>query len=213
MGVAIICAALVSGCFHRLSTDQRPSPMNDTKKTNQIEVAAAFGTGQTATLHAEFFYSSEARTVYVRYRIHNTSADRALAIFDRGVYGDWAGARYAPGPVGRAVFQRDGDGLTVAHMATALLSDDPLQRSMPLALALPAGGTIAAESASQLPAEDVPARLRWCIAVMPFDQQHFRSPHQTDTSTIWIATPDVVDLQQMLCTPWYDVAAESFQAG
>jgi hypothetical protein len=162
-------------------------------------------------LHAELFYSTEARTVYVRYRIHNTSADRALAIFDRGVSGDWAGALYGPGPIGRAVLERDGDGLTVSHMATALLHDDPLQRSMPLVLALAAGGTVTAESATQLPAEYEPARLRWCVAVMPFDQQHFRSPHQADTGTIWIATPEVVDLQQRLCTPWYDVAAATFQ--
>lgn len=186
--------------------------MTATAHSNTIERSIELGTAQTVSMRAELFYADDARTLYVRYRLRNDGNGRALAVFDRGVYSDWAGALYAPGPVGRARIERDGDRITVAHVALAPPADDPLRRNAPLALALASGEALSAESATRLPADIAPARLRWCIGVAPFSEDAFRNRQDTANGAIWVAEAGALAAQQRLCTPWFDPAVGAFEA-
>lgn len=205
--VTATLSAMLCGCANSPTSASVTDHMTDSPHSTIAESRIELGPEQSATLRAELFYSAQTQTVYVRYRIRNESAEHRLAVFDRGVYGDWAGAVYAPGPVGTARIEVDGGDLTVAHVAVPPPAEDPLRRHAPLARVLTPGQEHGSESATQLSPEAAPRRLRWCVGVARFVQDAFRHPQDTANGTIWVAEEAAVAAQRRLCTPWYDVAA------
>ncbi|MGO1072506.1 hypothetical protein [Lysobacter sp. CA199] len=161
------------------------------------------------SLHADWFYDAGARTLLVRYRLRNGSAKRSLAVFDRGVYSDRAGAVFAPGAVGTARVQVEGDGVSLIHSPdTPASAHDPLA-SAALAVEVNAGAELADQFVHRF-SDTAPKRLRWCVGVMAFDQAAFGHPVKTEHGTVWTATVDTASARKLLCTPWYDVAAGRF---
>lgn len=57
----------------------------------------------------------------------------------------------------------------------------------------------------------LPKRLRWCLAVAPFDKAAFRNPVKTPKGTVWVAIDRGDQGRALVCTPWYDVAAARFE--
>ena len=176
---------------------------------NTAESKTDLGEGRTVSLHAQLHYARDSQTFYMQYRLRNDSPDTAIAVFDRGVYGDWAGAAYAPGPVGKPRVSIEGDAATLTHSAAPATEGD--MRTTPLAIRVGPGETlndafihVGFDGASL-------KRVRWCVAVAPFDDKRFRSPQATSRGTIWIAGSDAVAGQTLLCTPWYDIENGRFE--
>jgi hypothetical protein len=173
------------------------------------ESAIALSDRHTVSLQAQLHYARESQTFYLQYRLRNESADTAIAVFDRGVYGDWAGVAYAPGPVGKPRFAIDGDTATLTHSAVPAVDGD--MRTMPIAVHVAPGATLS-DAFIHAGFDGVsPKRVRWCVGIAAFDETLFRSPQPTDRGTIWIANADAVARQTLLCTSWYDVENERFE--
>jgi len=211
---AVFAASLAAACAHGL-----PHPAEDTRMNAQPDTTTATADtrlrvqdGQEVSLHTEFHYSTDANTLLVRYRLRNGSADRALAVFDRGVYGDRAGATFNPGPVGAPRVEQQDGGTVLLHApgpAPATAAMDPLGAA-PLAVELEPGGELADQFVHRFTGTGAPKRVRWCVAVAPFDEKQFRNPVKTNHGPIWTATGDTSTGRQLLCTPWYDVGTARF---
>ncbi len=170
----------------------------------------ALSEGHTVSLQAQLHYAPDTQTFYLQYQVHNDSKDTAIAVFDRGVYGDWAGVAYAPGPVGKPRVTIDNDSATLTHSAMPSVEDD--MRTTPLAVHVGPGETlndafihVGFDGAS-------PKNVRWCVAVAAFDQTQFRAPQASDRGTIWMASAEAVARQSQLCTPWYDIESARFKS-
>lgn len=209
---AVLTALSAAACAHGLPHPAEDTPMN----AQPASTAATADTrlrvqdGQDVSLHAEFQYTAASNTLLVRYRLRNGSADRALAVFDRGSYGDRAGAVYNPGPIGAPRLETQDGGITLLHApapASAANPMDPLGHAG-LALELKAGGEHADQFVHRF-GDQAPQRVRWCVAVAPFEQKQFRIPTKTAHGTIWAAGEAGVQTQS-LCTPWFDVGTGKF---
>ena len=216
LAAAAALATVLCGCVATPTPDSTPAPgteaMTNTSRHPLSERSLALGPASTALLQAELFHSEDARTVYVHYRLRNDGAEQALAVFDRGLYGERAGAVYAPGPVGQARIEIETDGsVTLAHIAVPPPSDDTRRQQAPLVLELAPGAELNDESITQLPEHVTPTRLRWCIGVAAFDRSAYDTPTDTPRGRIWVGGAAAVVAQQRLCTAWYDVASRRFQ--
>lgn len=210
---AVLAASLAAACAHGLPHPAEESRMNAQPDTTTAtaDTRLRVQDGQEASLHTEFHYSADANTVLVRYRLRNGSADRALAVFDRGVYGDRAGAAFNPGPVGAPRVEQQADGTVLLHgpgPAPATAAMDPLGAA-PLAVELKPGAELADQFVHRF-TDGTPKRLRWCVAVAAFDEKQFRNPVKTDHGPIWTGAGDTSAATKQLCTPWYDVGTARF---
>jgi hypothetical protein len=176
---------------------------------NTAQSAIALSDTHHVSLKAQLHYARDSQTFYLQYEVRNDSKEIAIAVFDRGVYGDWAGVAYAPGPVGKPHVAIDGGAATLTHSAIPANESD--MRTTPLAVRVAPGDTlndaiihVGFDGAS-------PTRVRWCVAIAPFDETQYRAPQSTDRGTIWMATADAVARQTMLCTPWYDTEKSRFE--
>ncbi|UZW59864.1 hypothetical protein [Lysobacter enzymogenes] len=167
--------------------------------------------GQGATLHAEFAYDPAQRGLRVSYRLRNTG-DAPLAVFDRGDRHQAGIGRQTLGAVASpALVERDGD-VEFVHAAQPLSVPAPTSPPTPLAMKLAPGATLSGRFEIQLWSKAEPKRLRWCLGVMPFEASLFHAPAKTADGEVWSASFSAADTQQMLCTPWFDVAKGAFAA-
>ena len=162
-------------------------------------------------LAAGFDYEPRSGTVRVRYRVENTG-DAAVAVFDRGHRHAVLTGRQQPGAVGEPTFVEERPGeITLRHIALPLPDPAPTSPPSPMAARLEAGASLDGEFAYAPPTEAAPRRVRWCLGVAPFDEALFDMQEESGNVSVWRASFDVVDSQQQLCTPWYDVVAGAFE--
>mgnify|MGYP001161991245 CR=1 FL=1 len=200
---AVLSFGFATGCHHTLNpSDLETSPMDPQSET--VASADTATAPSPASLYADIYYDTATGTVRVRYRVRNASATRGLAVFDRGVYGDWSGVAYAPGPVGTATLQLDGTDAVLLHAPTAPDNPDDL-RATPLAIEVAPGGELESMYLHRIDRNADIRRLRWCVAVAPLEPDHFRNPQRSSSGTIWMASADAVQAQTRLCSDWYTI--------
>lgn len=162
-------------------------------------------------LAAGFAYEPRSGTVRVRYRVENAGA-QAVAVFDRGHRHAVLIGRQQSGAVGEPTFVEDRAGeVTLRHIALPLPDPAPTSPPSPMAARIDPGASLEGEFAYAPPTDAEPRRVRWCLGVAPFDADLFDMPEDFAGVSVWRASFDVVDRQQQLCTPWYDVAAGAFE--
>ncbi|MCD9006255.1 hypothetical protein LDO31_08410 [Luteimonas sp. XNQY3] len=151
--------------------------------------------------------------LHVRYRLHN-AGDVALAVFDRGDRHAVLTKRQTPGAIGVPVARDDAPGrVTLLHGARALPQPSPTVPPTPLARRLDPGASDEAGFTFSQWSGDPPLQLRWCLGVAPFDEARMFQPETVDGRVTWQADFAYADDQQLLCTPWFDVAARRFIEG
>ena len=167
--------------------------------------------GQGATLDAAFAYDSGRRVLRVNYRVHNTGA-ASLAVFDRGDRHAVASGRQKAGAIAAPTVQGEGDDIVLNHIARALPRPAPVSPPTPLAVKLAAGKEAMGQFEFALPGAQAPKRLRWCLGVAAFADADFNSPERIGEVELWRASFAVVERQQTLCTPWFDIARGAFES-
>ena len=210
-GAALAAAlAATTGCTHAPAAGyDRDSQATETN--TMAEASSATIQGEGLRLEAAF-QAAAGQPLQVRYRVHNTGqAD--LAVFDRGNRHAVLTRRQQTGEVGQPTFREEGDGgLTVSHVALPLPDPSPTLPPTPLAARLAAGQALEGAFTFSPLLGDSPRRIRWCLGVASFDDELFRDPEQVGGIEVWQAPFTLADAQQVLCTPWFDVAKGAFQA-
>lgn len=202
---AMLSFGFATACHHSLHPSDPETPPMDPQSEMVASADTASATAPSlATLYADLYYDTATGTVRVRYRVRNASSTRGLAVFDRGVYGDWSGVAYAPGPVGTATLQLDGADAVLLHAPSAPGSPDDL-RATPLAIEVAPGGELESMYLHRIDRNADIQRLRWCVAVAPLEPDHFRNPKRSSNGTIWMASAKAVHAQTRLCSGWYTI--------
>jgi hypothetical protein len=165
--------------------------------------------GQGARLEVRFDYPAS-RPLNVAYRFHNDGAV-PLMVFDRGNRHAVMTRKQALGDVGAPVFSDQGGDVTLSHRALPLPRPTPILPPTPLAARVEPGATMTGEFEFSVPTAQAPRRLRWCLGVAPFAEDFREYKLEPRTREVWLASFAVVDRQQLLCTPWYDVAKAAFE--
>lgn len=172
------------------------------------QVARTRVNGEGAMVEAAF--DPDGQRLMVRYRISNTG-DAPLAVFDRGDSHAVLTKRLVAGDVpGPRVEGGDG-GLTLTHAAQALPDPAPTSPPVPLATKLGAGERLDASFDVDLSLFANATRVRWCLGVLPFDEAVLKPATSAGDVAVWSASFSVVEQQQLLCTPWFDMAAGVFE--
>lgn len=167
--------------------------------------------GRDATLEVRFDYASATDTLAVTYRLRNTG-DVALMVFDRGNRHAVMAGRLAQGEVPAPLFSvHDGD-VALSHRALPLPTPAPTVPPLPLAARVAPGEALQGGFEYASLTAQAPARLRWCLGVVPFAEDDFREleARPSQARAVWQASFAVVERQRLLCTPWYVVAAGAF---
>lgn len=209
---AALAAALAAtiGCTHAPAAGY-DQPSQATETNTMAEPSSATIQGEGLRLEAAF-QAAAGQPLHVRYRVHNTGqAD--LAVFDRGNRHAVLTKRQKTGEVGQPTFREEGEGdLTISHVALPLPNPSPTLPPTPLAARLAAGQELEGEFTFSPLLGDPPKRIRWCLGATQFDEELFRDAEQAGGVEVWQASFTLVDAQQVLCTPWFDVAKGAFQA-
>lgn len=195
----LFCAPLL----HAATTDETRIPMtsDDSART---EVSAPGVTLQAG------FTSGESGALHVHYRLHN-SGSVPLAVFDRGDRHAVLTKRQAPGAMGLPFVREDAPGrVSLLHVVRALPQPAPTVPPTPLARRLDAGASSEGDFTFTQWLSDPPRQVRWCLGVAPFDEARMVLPETVDGLEVWQADFAYADDQQLLCTPWFHVAAGRF---
>ena len=166
--------------------------------------------GEGARLEVAF--DPDGDRLAVRYRIGNTG-DQALAVFDRGDRHLVLTGKLDAGKVPAPRFEQGEGGLTLSHAARALPSPAPTVPPVPLATKLAPGASLDDAFEFDLSLADAGSRVRWCLGVAPFDEAGFEASESAGDVAVWTASFDVVERQQLMCTPWFDPATGTFGEG
>ncbi|KWS04573.1 hypothetical protein AZ78_2123 [Lysobacter capsici AZ78] len=163
-------------------------------------------------LDVEFRYQAQARSVEVNYQLHNPDAAPPLAVFDRGDLHTVQIGRQKLGAIGQPGFVTEGADVEMLHAALPLPDPAPTSPPTPLAIKVAPGSTLSGRFESEIWSTTVPKRLRWCVGVMPFDEKFFDAPARSADGQVWSAPFAAAEAQQMLCTPWFDIAKGGFES-
>lgn len=168
--------------------------------------------GEGATLELAFDPNAGGDRLAVRYRITNTGSS-PLAVFDRGNRQAVLAKRQQSGDVPAPMFEVEGRDLTLSHVAMPLPTPAPTVPPVPLAARLVPGEAHDGGFEFDLALAGTPARVRWCLGVAPFDEAASKAAESAGKVAVWTVSFDVVERQQRLCSPWYDIAGGAFEAG
>lgn len=161
------------------------------------------------SLDVEFDYAPASRIVEVRYTLRN-NGDGPIAVFDRGDLHAIGNGRQIFGEVGVPRMETDGEDVTLIHAAFPLPDPAPTSPPTPMAIELAPGASLDGAFAFALKGIVIPTRLRWCVGAMRMGDAYMDSPQATKAGNVWRASFAVVERQQRICTPWYDVARGAF---
>lgn len=203
LAMSLWLVAIATGCAQTRQPPLMESHMPASSST------ASRTHAHDAELIANFRYDPTTRVVNVRYQVNNTSPKSSLAVFDRA---DLFAVRQGQQKLGDVAVPHqtaDGDDITLWHVMPPM---DPSAESLPTptAIRLAPGTTLSGQFTFGLWGAVHPKRLRWCLGVMPFDEQVFGSPVAVEAGELWQASTAIVERQQTLCTLWYDVANAAF---
>ncbi|MGO1002649.1 hypothetical protein [Lysobacter sp. CA196] len=165
--------------------------------------------GRGVALEAEFAYAGSKRVLTVSYRLRNLG-DAPLAVFDRGDRHAVATGRQKAGAIASPTLQIENGDASLSHAAGPLPRPAPISPPTPLAVRVAAGAETAGRFEFAIAGADAPKRLRWCLGVATFEDGDFTAPQSVGAVEIWRASFAVVERQQLVCTPWFDVAADAF---
>ena len=158
----------------------------------------------------EAVFAREGAGLRVDYRIRNTGGN-TLVVFDRGDRHAVLTRRQAAGDVGVPLLETRDDGRVVlSHIARALPTPSPTVPPTPLARRIAPGEGVDATFAfaNWL---DAPTHVQWCIGVAAADEARLFAPEVTDAVEVWQADFGYADDQQVLCTPWFEMARGTFE--
>lgn len=167
--------------------------------------------GQGAALDVRFAYDPDQQALRVDYQLRNVGT-AALAVFDRGDRHAVASGRQKVGAVASPAWRDQAGDVTLSHLALPLADPAPTAPVRSLALKLAPGAESGGRFAFAVPGLQAPKRLRWCLGVAAFADTDFDTPERVGALEIWRASFSVSERQQMLCTPWFDVARGAFEA-
>lgn len=167
--------------------------------------------GLGSRLEVRFDYTPATDALAVGYRLHNVG-EAPLMVFDRGNRHAVMAGRLAQGEVPAPLFSVQGGDVALSHRALPLSLPAPTVPPLPLAARVEPGDALQGGFEYASLTVESPKRLRWCLGVAPFVAEDFRKlePGTAGTQEVWQASFAVVERQQLLCTPWYEVAAGAF---
>lgn len=191
-----------TGAAAAAETEDDPAP-------DAGDVAVVEGRG--ATLEVRFDYATASDALTVSYCLRNTG-DAALMVFDRGNRHAVMSGRQVQGEVPAPLFTLHGGDVALSHRALPLSIPTPTMPPLPLAARVEPGDALQGGFEYASLTAQPPRRLRWCLGVAPFAQDDFRQleSRPSQQRDVWQASLAVVERQQLLCTPWYEVAAGAF---
>jgi hypothetical protein len=212
------CAKATPYSSSETSMPSQATPINVGANSAPAIVSATSAAPASARVHgahalelqAEFDYAPASRIIEVRYTLHNRG-ETALAVFDRGDLHAVGVGRQVLGAVGIPRMETEGDDVSLIHAAAPLPDPAPTSPPTPLAIELAPGASLEGEFKFALKGTAAPKRLRWCVGAMPMGEAYMDSPQSTRAGRLWRASFGVVEKQNMICTPWYDVASAAFE--
>lgn len=178
-----------------------------TQMHEEDRVARTTVEGEGVRLEVAFDPGGDA--LAVRYRVSNTGAS-PIAVFDRGDRHAVLTKKLVAGEVGAPRFEETPEGVVLSHQARALPDPAPTLPPVPLAARLAAGEALDGAFAFDLSLANDAAQVRWCLGVAPFDADRFDASESAGDVPVWTAPFAIAEAQQLLCTPWFDVAAGAF---
>lgn len=171
--------------------------------------ARAHVDGKGVALEAVF--AREGEGVRVDYRIRNTGTV-PLVIFDRGDRHAVLTRRQPSGAVGvSALREHAGTRATLSHVARALPTPAPTVPPTPLARRVEAGASVDSTFRFSNWLASTPAQVKWCVGVGIADDTRLFSSDDSGDVQVWQADFGYADDQQVLCTPWFDMANGTFE--
>lgn len=171
--------------------------------------ARAHVDGKGVALEAVF--AREGEGVRVDYRIRNTGTV-PLVIFDRGDRHAVLTRRQPSGAVGvPALREHAGTRATLSHVARALPTPAPTVPPTPLARRVEAGASVDSTFRFSNWLASTPAQVKWCVGVGIADDTRLFSSDDSGDVQVWQADFGYADDQQVLCTPWFDMANGTFE--
>ncbi|MGY1530272.1 hypothetical protein [Luteimonas sp. A649] len=179
-----------------------------TQMHEEDRVARTSVDGEGARLEVAFDPDGDA--LAVRYRISNTG-QAPMAVFDRGDRHAVLAKTLVAGEVPVPRFEEAEGGLVLSHGARPLPSPAPTVPPVPLASRLASGAALDGAFAFDLSLAGKVDRVRWCLGVAAFDDALFETSESMGDVAVWTAPFEMAEAQQLLCTPWFDVAAGVFE--
>ena len=202
--LALLSAALLAPHAGGAQSNTESTQMYDEDRVARTSVE-----GKGARLEVAFDPDGDA--LAVRYRISNTGP-APLAVFDRGDRHAVLTKTLVAGDVPAPRFEEADGGLVLSHAARALHIPSPTVPPVPLASRLAAGAALDGGFSFDLSLAGQAGRVRWCLGVAPFDAERFEASESVGDVAVWTAPFEMADAQQLLCTPWFDMAAGVFEA-
>lgn len=177
-------------------------PVDDRHKTRVA--------GADAVLEVRFEYA-EGAPLKVAYTLRN-EGKTALMAFDRGNRHAVLTKQLVQGEVAAPTFSQEEGDLTLSHRALPLAKPHPIIPPTPLASRVEPGaaleGAFAFSIVSDMPVE----RVRWCLGVVPFAGDFKALKPEPNLPEVWLGSLNDADRQQPMCTPWFDLAGNAFEA-
>ncbi|SDZ14144.1 hypothetical protein SAMN04487939_11811 [Lysobacter sp. yr284] len=218
--LTVVAALSASGCTQARPPSSAEPKMKPAAPPTAPAASARQAAGAETTIQGpngvrievRFDYRASSRLARIDYRLHNPAAAPPLAVFDRGDLHQVRIGRQKLGAIGQPGFVEQNGDVEILHAAMPLPDPAPTSPPTPLAAKVAPGATLAGAFQTQIWSEAEPKRLRWCVGVMPFEASFFDAPAKTADGEVWSAPFSAADAQQMLCTPWFDVAKGAFEA-
>ncbi|TWI06146.1 hypothetical protein IP90_00410 [Luteimonas cucumeris] len=160
-------------------------------------------------LEARFEYAAD--KLKVGYRLRNTGKT-PLMVFDRGNRHAVLTRKLVQGEIAAPLLSEDGGDITLSHRALPLPDPVPIIPPTPLAARVEPGAVLDGEFGFAIPSQVPPERVRWCLGVIPFANDFRPVKAEPDAREVWIGSLKHGGRQQLLCTPWFDVATAAFEA-
>lgn len=177
-------------------------PVDDRHKTRVA--------GAGAVLEARFDYA-QGGPLYVAYTLRNEGGT-PLMVFDRGNRHAVMTKKLAQGDIAAPTFSQEEGDLTLSHRALPLSKPHPIIPPTPLASRVEPGATLQGafdfSILTDLPVE----RVRWCLGVVPFAGDFKALKPEPNLPEVWLGSLNDAERQQLLCTPWFDLAGSAFEA-
>ncbi len=166
--------------------------------------------GGDARLEVRFDYAASG-PLKVSYRLRN-EGKAPLMVFDRGNRHAVLTKKLVQGEIAAPTFTEENGDVTLSHRALPLPKPTPFIPPTPLATRIEPGAELAGEFEFAIPVAQAPKRLRWCLGVIPFAGDFKALKAEPNLPEVWLGSLNDAERQQLLCTPWYDVAKAAFEA-
>ena len=164
--------------------------------------------GADARLEVRFDYAGS-RPLKVSYRLHN-DGKAPLMVFDRGNRHAVLTKKLVQGEIAAPTFSDEDGDVTLSHRVLPLTKPTPFIPPTPLAARVEPGAVLAGEFEFSVPTAQAPRRLRWCLGVIPFAGDFKAIKGEAPAKEVWLGSLNDAERQQLICTPWYDVAKAAF---